>query len=106
MENWLRIRRILWGSLQELGDHILYYTYTDDHNCANTDSEKIRVDECIYVHNLGTEMSVEIFPNPTNGKLFIRNNNPLLQLEGIRVFSSYGTLVFKQDGINVYPRFK
>jgi subtilisin family serine protease len=99
------VNNVFFPEVAELGDHILYYTYTDDHNCANTDSVKITVDECIYVHNLGTEMSVEIFPNPTNGKLFIRNNNPLLQLEGIRVFSSYGTLVFKQDGINYNKTF-
>ncbi|MNU90150.1 hypothetical protein D3C71_800070 [compost metagenome] len=50
------------------GNHVVTYSYTDGNGCEDDATFTIVVDDCLGLNENGQDFSLEIYPNPTNGK--------------------------------------
>lgn len=58
-----------------IGNHTIYYQYVDPNSCSALDSIVLTVDECLGIKELN-EDGISIFPNPTDGKLYLNFKEP------------------------------
>jgi hypothetical protein len=74
-----------------LGWNIITYSYTDGNSCSNSANDSVFVDACLGIKNIPSELSVELYPNPTKNTINIRINNDKAQL--ITVMDAAGKLL-------------
>lgn len=58
-----------------IGTHTIYYQYVDPNSCSATDSLLLSVDECLGIKELN-EDGISVYPNPTDGKLYLNFREP------------------------------
>lgn len=75
-----------------LGNNIITYTYTDSAGCTDYDTDTIYVDLCLDVSQVNGENEVDVFPNPTTGKIAINAEAGSV----IRVFDVSGKELMNQ----------
>jgi hypothetical protein len=69
-----------------IGNHWLYYSYTDSSNCSGADSLNITVDLCVGNYNY-LFAKVNIYPNPTKDKVTIQEYNNSMK---VVLYDMYG----------------
>jgi hypothetical protein len=76
----------------------VYYTYSNVNGCSNTASLSITVDACVGLVELNSKNEgLVVYPNPTDGTLFITSNTKILKIE---VVNQLGQTVLQKDTLN------
>lgn len=84
-----------------LGMHKVYYSVTDGNNCSNTDSVSIEVIVCTGIENNLVNNNVLVFPNPSNGIIYIQFNDVIKKDIAISVIDVLGKKVYSNSiGLN------
>jgi hypothetical protein len=78
------------------GIHKVYYTYTNGNGCANTASLSVMVNACTGLEEHEGAIAFKLYPNPTNGMLFVSGNKEIAKIE---VFNPIGQLIFEKDQV-------
>ena len=87
------------------GTYTLTYSYTNTLGCTGTNTVTARVEDCPERIRLLRDDAVILYPNPNNGRFFIRMNSTIYNYLGMRVYTSHGALVRTQEfGGLVYNR--
>ena len=80
-----------------LGNHYVFYSFTDSLGCEGIDSVLFYVDECLGIYQ-DKDTEVTIFPNPNNG-LFVINLDDLKDVT-ISIYDLSGQLVYSEKNVN------
>jgi hypothetical protein len=75
-----------------LGFNSITYTFTDQNGCTASASQDIDVVMVVGLND-PSELGLDIFPNPTSGKLEIRG----AEIDGLEIFDNYGRMIRKVD---------
>lgn len=67
-------------------------TATDDNGCQDDDAITITFVNCAGLDDLGRQLGIEVYPNPSSGKIFIRHSKVLESLH-VKLLNVNGTLV-------------
>ncbi len=79
------------------GIHKVYYTYTNSNGCANTASLSVMVNACTGLEELNGAIVFKLYPNPTNGMMFVSGNTEISKIE---VFNAIGQIVLERDQVH------
>ncbi len=60
---------MLNASTAGTGNHVITYSYTDGNGCDGQATFTINVSDCLGLTENGEDFGLEVYPNPTNGKL-------------------------------------
>jgi subtilisin-like proprotein convertase family protein len=80
-----------------VGTYTLTYTYTSPAGCVNRATVTAKVEDCPERLILLRDDAVILFPNPNNGRFFIRINSTLYNYLGMSVYTTAGQLVRTQN---------
>lgn len=86
-------------SVAGLGNHTLYYTYTDGNNCEAMDSIVIDVNACLELEN-NPFPNLTIYPNPFSDFTTISFGQDLNGGHNIRIFDVLGKEVYARDHVS------
>lgn len=78
-----------------IGDHAVSVTVTDQNTCVNSDTIIITVIEATGIDQLINDGNIQVYPNPTDGRLNMRFIN-LDQSVDISIYNNAGQLVHKE----------
>jgi PKD repeat protein len=84
-----------------VGTHLITYTYTDGNGCENFATQTVYVDECTGLEALNTRSAFTIYPNPSNGKVYIRSVNPSESNFSIKLTSPLGDIIYNENQVNL-----
>lgn len=76
-----------------VGTYTLTYTYTNAAGCTGTATTIAKVEDCPERQRLLRDDGVLLYPNPNNGRFFIKMNSTLYNYVGVRVYNMAGQLV-------------
>jgi subtilisin-like proprotein convertase family protein len=80
-----------------VGTYTLTYTYTSPVGCTNRATVTAKVEDCPERLILLRDNAVILYPNPNNGRFFIRINSTLYNYLAMDVYTASGQLVRKQQ---------
>jgi subtilisin-like proprotein convertase family protein len=80
-----------------VGTYTLTYSYTSPAGCTNTATTIAKVEDCPERLILLRDNAVILFPNPNNGRFFIRINSTLYNYLAMGVYTAAGQLVRTQQ---------
>jgi hypothetical protein len=80
-----------------VGTYTLTYNYTNNLGCTSSGNVTAKVEACPERIILLRDNAVILYPNPNNGRFFIRINSTLYNYLGMRVYTSHGALVRIQN---------
>ena len=83
-------------SLAGIGQHFVYYTYTDNNNCSSTDSIEVIVDGCATLQDLNHSY-IKIYPNPVTSKVYIEVDNHLSGKIEVELISTIGDVILREQ---------
>jgi hypothetical protein len=87
------VGNVFTPSLNPPGSVLLVYQYTDSNNCEDSSSSSILISECLGLPGEITNTeAVSVYPNPTNGLLFIRSESN--EIRSVRLSDLNGKEVF------------
>ena len=73
-----------------IGTHTITYTYTDGNDCLNFAEQTITVDNISGVNVINSGIKIEMYPNPSNGKLFLNINSIIAKELTVTVVNEVG----------------
>ena len=76
-----------------VGTYTLTYSYTNSLGCTGTASTIAKVEDCPERQRLLRDDGVLLYPNPNNGRFFIKMNSTLYNYVGVKVYNMAGQLV-------------
>jgi hypothetical protein len=82
-------------------------TVTDNNGCTHSDTATVTVDNCAGISEIGSSLSMKIYPNPNDGNFTILiegqyGKEPLT----IEVLSSFGQLVYSEKVIYMDMKYE
>ncbi len=81
-----------------IGQHAIYYAYTDANNCTNVDSLVVQVSPTSATSSAGIISHFQVFPNPNHGDFSLEIILPSNRILNFKLVNSLGqTLVNRQD---------
>jgi PKD repeat protein len=83
-----------------VGQHEVTYTYTDAFGCINSETHMLNVVNCVGIGEREA-LSMELYPNPTNGLFTISLSAEQFNNADLRVVDALGKEVFSQRSLNV-----
>jgi hypothetical protein len=84
-----------------VGTHKIYYSVTDGNNCTNTDSVSLEVIICTGIESNLIYNNVLVFPNPSNGIVYIQFKNEIIENSEISIHDVLGKKVYSRSiGLN------
>ncbi len=88
-----------------IGDHYVYYTYTDAACGTFVEEQIITVVNCVGVEENMTAIAMEVFPNPTQGMIKLNLEADLFTTADLKVMNTMGQVVYEQNGIKINGNF-
>lgn len=79
-----------------VGDFQITYTYTDGNNCSNSAMQTIRIEVCTGIEP-NEKQSVQIYPNPSTGTLFLEFGEHMNTLSHLLVRNTSGQVVYSMN---------
>ncbi|MBP7388909.1 MAG: T9SS type A sorting domain-containing protein [Chitinophagales bacterium] len=70
------------------------YLYVDSNNCSNSSTENVLVDVCSGISDVVANLSMDVYPNPSSGKLNVVIGDFLPQTYTLQLLASDGRLVW------------
>lgn len=83
-----------------VGSYTLYYTYTDAACGSFTSEQIVQVVSWVGIDEKTDHMAVNIFPNPSSGKLTLTLETEGFYTADIKVMDAMGKLVYERDGLS------
>lgn len=79
------------STVDELELGVYYLDVTDNYGCVAT--EQIIIDEALGVNNSISKLKLELYPNPSQGKLFVQGPDEVMdRIEGVYLYNTTGKL--------------
>lgn len=82
------------------GEHTITYTYTDTYGCMNSENYTVTVVNCVGIGE-NNAVSLELFPNPTNGLVNINISATQFNNADLRVIDAIGKEVYQKGNLNI-----
>ncbi len=82
------------------GEHTITYTYTDTYGCMNSENYTVTVVNCVGIGE-NNAVSLELFPNPTNGLVNINISANQFNNADLRVIDAIGKEVYQKGNLNI-----
>jgi extracellular elastinolytic metalloproteinase len=80
------------------GSYPVTYTVTDANGCTGSASANLTVSVCANTQlTLDADGAITLYPNPNNGRFFIRINSSLYNRLALRIYGSEGRLVHQRS---------
>ncbi len=76
-----------------VGDHIVFYSYTNEAGCESTAEQTITVDACTGIAE-NSDKGIKLYPNPATEMVNLISNN---QISSIQIFNYIGQLVIEKN---------
>ncbi len=86
---------------EAVGQEDIWVAVTDNNGCQGTDEITITFTECAGIDENFANQFVQIYPNPTNGILYLKPVKKIDGITNIRILNAYGSLVYSQDNIDL-----
>ncbi|MEI7801783.1 MAG: T9SS type A sorting domain-containing protein [Bacteroidota bacterium] len=80
-----------------IGSHQIIYTYSSSAACIKSDTAIVLVDVCGSINNLNNESSMEIYPNPADEFLIIKNSFTGNETATVKFFDVAGKEIFSSQ---------
>ena len=77
-----------------------YYVITTQNGCSSTASNSIQL-VTITANEINISTSYQLYPNPNQGIFDIKVETAGREIYNIEICNNLGTLVWKQDGVNI-----
>ncbi|GIV34153.1 MAG: hypothetical protein KatS3mg031_1688 [Chitinophagales bacterium] len=77
-----------------VGNHTLVYIYSDNAGCTNSMQVSVRVAQCTGV-NLPDVPEVNIYPNPSNGRLHVKLTGATLPGSVLAIYNMQGQCIYR-----------
>ncbi len=77
---------VFYPAVAGVGDHVIYYTYTNSDGCETMAEELLTVDACIGI-NENADNGIKIYPNPATNIVNLTSEDNLI---GVHVFNYIG----------------
>jgi PKD repeat protein len=79
------------------GTHDLEYSYLDENGCENIATQTVYVDECTGIDGLSQNKAFIVYPNPTNGKVFITTASSSENNFKVKLASTLGEILYQEN---------
>ena len=87
-------------ALAGVGTHLLTYIFTDGNGCENYATQTVYVDECTGIDGLTQQNAFNIYPNPSNGKVFITVANSAENNFEVKISSTPGEILYHENHLS------
>jgi len=90
------------------GEHTLTYTYTDNNSCSAIAEQIAFVDECTGIGEINNILSIQIIPNPNDGRFSLHINSRLTGEYQLTIIDTYDRKAHDEnlyllEGENKFP---
>ena len=82
--------------LAGIGTHLITYSYIDSNLCESSDTASIAVEICTGVRSAVHDSKIMVYPNPTQGHLFLKKSSTISDEIEIRMIDIASRTVFQQ----------
>ncbi len=89
-----------------LGQFNYTITVTDANNCVSSKDVKVTFFDCTGLQEPNGIQSIELFPNPNNGRFSIQSNNLPSGTYKLKIINSSNITVYQENNVNVTEGFK
>lgn len=87
------------------GEYTFSVEVTSENNCVNSASRLVGILDCTAIDEFGASVSIEVFPNPSQGLLNVKINAASIKNANLRIINATGMVVFEQKNLTIQDTY-
>ncbi len=89
-----------------IGTEEISVTVTNEYDCESTSSVEITFKDCTGIEEIEEQISLDIYPNPSDGQFYIALNSENPDVLSLKVFNPVGAIVYQKNNIRIHGEYK